>query len=461
MFDRPQSAVLPRPPIPTRLRSQPEAFLVLRRNPLELWGAPAYRELVLPGRFLGRQQILLNDPAGIRHVLLGNHENYVRNEPARRVLRPVLGEGLFLAEGEAWRHQRRVIAPALAPRVMPILSRHIVTVTARVEDEIAALGGRPVELMPLLQRLALDIAGQSMFSLEMAAFGADLRRLLIRYAQGYAKVGLLDMMLPAGWTTPLDRGRAAFRRDWLALMDRVIAARDAQAPAGVPEGETASRDLFDLLRAARDPETGQGFDHALLRDEVSTLILAGHETTAVTLFWACYAMARLPEHQEAIAAEASGLDLSPEHAAQAVPKLAMTRAVIDEALRLYPPAYLLVREAVGPDVIAREAVAAGTIVSISPWVLHRHEAHWDRPNTFDPHRFLPGRPAPDRMVYMPFGAGPRICVGMQFALTEATLVLARLLRRYRFSLPGGGEVVPRGMVTTQPDRPVRFRLAVR
>ncbi len=322
------------------------------------------------------------------------------------MLRPVLGEGLFLAEGEAWRHQRRVIAPALAPRVMPILSRHIVTVTARVEDEIAALGGRPVELMPLLQRLALDIAGQSMFSLEMAAFGADLRRLLIRYAQGYAKVGLLDMMLPAGWTTPLDRGRATFRRDWLALMDRVIAARDAQAPAGAPEGETASRDLFDLLRAARDPETGQGFDHALLRDEVSTLILAGHETTAVTLFWACYAMARLPEHQEAIAAEAAGLDLSPEHAAQAVPKLAMTRAVIDEALRLYPPAYLLVREAVRPDVVAGEAVAAGTIVSVSPWVLHRHEAHWDRPNTFDPHRFLPGRPAPDRMVYMPFGAGP-------------------------------------------------------
>ncbi len=461
MLDTPYSAILPRPPIPTRLRSQPEAFLVLRRNPLELWGAPAYRELVLPGSFLGRQQILLNDPAGIRHVLLGNHENYVRNEPARRVLRPVLGEGLFLAEGEAWRHQRRVIAPALAPRVMPILSRHVVTVTARAEDEIAALGGRPVELMPLLQRLALDIAGQSMFSLEMAAFGADLRRLLIRYAQGYAKVGLLDMMLPAGWTTPLDRGRAAFRRDWLALMDRVIAARDAQAPVEAQASETASRDLFDLLRAARDPETGQGFDHALLRDEVSTLILAGHETTAVTLFWACYAMARLPECQEAIAAEAAGLDLSPEHAAQAVSRLAMTRAVIDETLRLYPPAYLLVREAVRPDVVAGEAVAAGTIVSISPWVLHRHEAHWERPNTFDPHRFLPGRPAPDRMVYLPFGAGPRICVGMQFALTEATLVLARLLRRYRLSLPGGGEVVPRGMVTTQPDRPVRFRLAAR
>ncbi len=465
MLDTVHAAALPRPPIPIRLRSQPEAFLVLRRNPLELWGAPAYRELVLPGRFLGRQQLLLNDPAAIRHVLLGNHENYVRNEPARRVLRPVLGEGLFLAEGEAWRHQRRVIAPALAPRVMPILARHIVTVAARAEDEFATLGGRPVELMPLLQRLTLDIAGQSMFSLEMAAFGAPLRALLMRYARDFAKVGLLDMLMPAGWTTPLDRGRSAFRQDWLALMDRIIAARAAQDPPGEPGAGGAdaapSRDLFDLLRAARDPETGAGFDHALLRDEVSTLILAGHETTAVTLFWACYAVARLPEHQEAIAAEAAGLDLSPDGAARTLPRLVATRAVIDETLRLYPPAYLLVREAVADDVLAGEAVAAGTIVSISPWVLHRHEAHWSRPNEFDPRRFLPSQSPPDRMVYMPFGAGPRICVGAQFALAEATLVLARLLRRYRLSLPGGGEVVPRGLVTTQPDRPVRFRLAAR
>ena len=448
---------LPRPPLPTRLRSQAESFLVLRRNPLELWGRPAYRELVLPGTFLGRKQIMLNDPVAIRHVLLGNHENYVRNEAARRVLRPVLGDGLFLAEGEAWRHQRRVIAPALAPRVMPILSRHIVSVAAAAEDEIAQTGSRPFELMPVLQRLTLDIAGQSMFSLEMRAFGSELRTLLIRYAHDFAKVGLLDMMLPAGWTTPLDRGRARFRQDWLALMDRIIAARTAQ---DVP-GDEAPRDLFDLLRQARDPETGRGFEHALLRDEVSTLILAGHETTAVTLFWACYAAARLPDYQEAIADEAEGLDLSPDGAAASLPRLTFTRAFLDEALRLYPPAYLIVRQARQADVIAGEAVEPGTVVSVSPWVLHRHEAHWFRPNAFDPGRFMPGAPAPDRMVYMPFGAGPRICVGAQFALAEATLVLARLVRRFRLTLSGNGEVLPRGLVTTQPDRPVRFRLVAR
>ena len=153
-------------------RSQLEAFLVLRRNPLELWGPEAYRHLVLPGRFLGREQLLLNDPAAIRHVLLGNHENYQRSAPTRRVLRPVLGEGLFLAEGEAWRHQRRVIAPALAPRVMPILVRHILRVCDVFETELATRTGRPVEMLSVLQRLTLDIAGQSMFSLEMGRFGA-------------------------------------------------------------------------------------------------------------------------------------------------------------------------------------------------------------------------------------------------------------------------------------------------
>jgi cytochrome P450 len=450
---------MPRPPLPTRLRSQAESFLVLRRNPLELWGEPAYREHVLPGSFLGRKQVLLNDPDGIRHVLLTNQENYIRSPAARRVLQPVLGDGLFLAEGEAWRHQRRVIAPALAPRVLPILIRHIVSVSARVEDEMAA-GVRSIELMPVLQRLTLDVAGQSMFSLEMARFGADLRALLMRYARDYARIGLLDLLLPPDWTTPLDRGRARFRQDWSALMDRIIAARVAQADQAGDRTENP-RDLFDLLRAARDPETGLGFGHELLRDEVSTLILAGHETTAVTLFWACYAAARLPDLQRAVAEEADGLDLSPEGAAGSLPKLKATRAFLDEALRLYPPAYLLVRQAVAADRIGDEAIDPGTVISISPWILHRHHAHWSDPDVFDPSRFAPGAPAPDRMIYMPFGAGPRICVGAQFALAEGTLVLARLLRRFRLSLPDGGAVLPLGLVTTQPDRPVRFRLTQR
>ena len=444
---------LPTPPLKAGRRSQIEAFLVLRRNPLELWGPDAYEQMILPGRFLGREQLLLNDPAAIRHVLLGRHENYRRNEPTRRVLRPILGEGLFLAEGDAWRHQRRVIAPSLAPRVMPILIRHMLRVLAGAVPGLEQRLGRPVDLISVLQRLTLDVAGQSMFSLEMGQFGGDMRGLMIRYALNHAKVGVLDLMLPGHVASPMDRGRAEFRKDWLGLIDRIIAARDAVAR---PEGEP--RDLLDLLRAARDPETGEGFDHAQLRDEVSTLILAGHETTAVSLFWACYIAARRPELQERIAAEADGLDLA---APDAMQRLGFTRAFLDETLRLYPPAYLIVREAQAADEIAGRRIAAGTVVSISPWVLHRHRSHWQDPERFDPDRFLPGAQVPDRMVYMPFGAGPRICVGAQFALTEGVLVLASLLRRFRLGLIGHAPVRPRGLITTQPDRRVPFLLSRR
>jgi cytochrome P450 len=451
---------LPRPPSTARERTQLEAFLVLRRNPLELWGPAAYQRDVLYGRFLGREQIMLNDPDAIRHVLVANNENYGRNIGTKRVLQPVLGSGLFLAEGAAWRHQRRTVAPALAPRTMPILARHVVLATEEAETELDRVaGGRPVELLPHLQRLALTVAGRSMFSLEMAEFGAGMRALLMRYARRYAQPGFLDLLLPASVRSPLDIGRAAFRAEWLRFVDGLIEARERQAE-GAP-AERPPRDLFDLLAAARDPETGAGFSRAQLRDEVATLIIAGHETTAATLFWACYAAAKLPEHQERIAEEAAAADLSPGNAAAALKGLRYTRAHVDETLRLYPPAFLIVREALGPDTIAGRRIAPGTVVSVSPWVLHRHRRRWRNPDGFDPARFLPGAPPPDRYAYMPFGAGPRVCVGAQFALTEATLVLARLLRAFRIELFGSGTVVPRGFVTTQPDRPVRFLLTRR
>jgi cytochrome P450 len=450
------ASALPRPPVTRRERTQLEAYLVLRRNPLELWGERAYDLDVIPGTFLGRQQLLLNDPEAIRHVLVANHENYGRNIGARRVLAPVIGQGLFLAEGEAWRHQRRTMAPAFAPRTMAILARHVAAASAAKEAELAALAGRPVQLLGHLQNLALAIAGRSMFSLETEGFGVEMRAMLMRYALGYARVGVLDLLLPASVASPLDRGRATFRTEWLALMDRIIATRRALGPAG-----EAPRDLFDLLDSASDPETGAGFDHAQLRDEVSTLILAGHETTAVALFWACFIAARLPEQQARLAAEADAVDLSADNAAAALRHLPLTRAHVDETLRLYPPAFLIVRQALGADRVAGIAITPGTVVSIAPWVLHRHRRLWTDPETFDPARFLPGAPPPERGAYMPFGAGPRICIGAQFALTEAVLVLARLLRAFRIELIGGADVRPRGLVTTQPDRPVRFLLTRR
>lgn len=445
---------LPHVPVANKPRSQLESFLVLRRNVLELWGEPAYEKDILPGKFLGRTQIMLNNPAAIRHVLVNNADNYERNASTQRILKPLLGDGLFMATGDAWRHQRRTIAPSMAPRMMPVLADHVMV---SAEQTAAALAGKygAVMLLEVLQSLALRIAAQSMFSLEADVFGPRLRDKIVEYGFKFSQPGLFDLLLPVQFASPQDRGRARFRVGWVKLMDEIIDLREAKGRS------EEARDLFDALAAARDPETGAGFNRAQLRDEISTMILAGHETTATALFWASLVSARYPEMQERIAVEADAADFSPGHAHDALKGLVFTRAFIDEVLRLYPPAFLILRIARKEDEICGHKIEAGTQVNISPWVLHRHKAHWADPERFNPERFMPGVPPPERFTYLPFGAGPRICVGAQFALTEAVLSLARLLRDFNFELIGGEDVRPMGRVTTQPDRPVPFLVTPR
>ena len=191
------------------------------------------------------------------------------------------------------------------------------------------------------------------------------------------------------------------------------------------------RDLFDLLLAARDPETGEGFSPEQLRDQVATMILAGHETTAVTLFWSLMLLAGAPEEQRRVAERRAASRSTPDNAMAAMPRLVHTRAVINETLRLYPPAFTLAREAIGADRIGAIDMPRGAVLMIAPWVLHRHQRLWRDPDAFDPSRFMPDAPPPPRFAYLPFGAGPRVCVGAQFALAEATLVLAMLIREFR------------------------------
>jgi unspecific monooxygenase len=259
---------------------------------------------------------------------------------------------------------------------------------------------------------------------------------------------LFDFLLPLAIPTLRDLARRRFRRRWTAQIRQLIAERRAAGPEG------ASGDLFDLL-SAKESDTER------LTDQVATLIAAGHETTAVALFWALYLVAVTPGIDERIAAEAGPLDLGPEGAAEALPKLVFTRAVVQEALRLYPPAFTLVRQARGADVAGGIAIPARAIVMIAPWVLHRHRRLWDEPEKFDPARFLPGGPPPERCAYLPFGMGPRVCVGAQFALTEATLVLAAMIRAFHIERAGTEPVVPVAIVTTQPDPPPLFRLTPR
>ena len=417
-------------------------------NALLAFPPEAFEEEVVVRNFFGRRQVILSRPASIHHILVDNPANYRRTPATIRMLRPLLGKGLLLSEGEDWRYQRQTVAPAFTPRTIPMLARHIAQATGALIDALADCHGRPVDLLAEMQFLALEIAGRSMFSMAMDRHGAELRELVKGYAEHLGRPTLLDFLLPLPIPSPREFARRRFRRRWMALIGRLIAERREGASDGAPG------DLFDVLSTEeRDPDR--------LADQFATLITAGHETTAVALFWALYLVAAAPEVEARIAAEAAPLDLGPEQAAEALPNLVYTRAVVHEALRLYPPAFTLARLARGADTAGGIAIPARAVVLIAPWVLHRHRRLWDQPERFDPARFLPDAPPPERCAYLPFGMGPRVCIGAQFALTEATLVLAAMIRAFHIERADTEPVVPVAIVTTQPDHPPLFRLVLR
>ena len=450
-----ERVVPPAPKRPTAPLPLWRLVLQLRRNALATWGDPAYELPYFSGKFLGRKSMLLNDPAGIRHVLVDNHANYGRSPATLRILHPMIGDGLFLAEGAAWKHQRRLVAPAFAPRSLDIVANHVAAVAGETVAELRARAPGPADLLRAVQHLTLEVAGRALFSQAMRAHGAAIRAAMEGYGRRLARPFVLDFVLPAETSTPVDWARKRAGGAFKSVLDRIIAERAATPPADPP------RDLFDVLVTARDPETDQPFAPDALRDQIATLIIAGHETTALTLFWSLYLLALAPEWQERVAEEAAGVDLSPEAAPAAYARLPVARAVVQEALRLYPPAYTIVRVANGPDTVMGEAIPPGALVVVSPWVLHRHTKLWHDPEAFDPSRFLPGSPPPDRFAYLPFGIGPRVCVGAQFALLEATLVLATLAAAFRIDLVGNRRVRPVGVVTTAPERAPVFRLVPR
>ncbi|MET4121596.1 cytochrome P450 [Bradyrhizobium sp. JR1.5] len=444
------------PPTPPRAPDD-MSFLgrlaVIKRNMIATWGQRAYEEDVIEGRFFFRNSFILNQPDAIRHVLLSNYENYSRTPAGIRMLRPVLGDGLLIAEGHSWTFQRRTLAPAFTPRATANLVPHM---TAVLDETIAKLDARtsePVDLREIMQRMTLEIAGRTMFSFGMDRHGPTLRNFVMEYGARLGRPYLLDMLLPLSWPSPMDFARARFRKRWTEFVAMLIAERrEMGKKAGAPP-----RDLFDLMDEARDPETGKGFSDEQLVDEVATMILAGHETTATALFWALYLLALDPDTQEEVASETRGEHLD---SMVDIDRQKFTRAAIEETMRLYPPAFLIARAAREKDNAAGVAIGKGDIIMIAPWLLHRHEKLWDQPNAFIPKRFM-STEAPDRFAYLPFGAGPRVCIGAPFAQAESVLALARLIGAFRVELADTSPVIPLGVVTTQPDRSPLFRITRR
>ena len=341
------------------------------------------------------------------------------------------------------------MAPAFTPRNIPIMARHIIRSTesscARLERSL----GREMDLLQELQTLSLDIAATSLFSMEASSFSTSLRTILSEYMSGVGRLFPSDVLLPEVIPTPTRARRVEFRQRWTQLIRSIIEER---RKAGNPD---APRDLFDLLSAAHGAER-----ESLLADEVSTMIVAGHETTALALFWACTLLAQAPRWQEAVANEARQCDLSADGAAESLPKLQLTRAVVEETLRLYSPAFMTGRLAQQTHEICGTRVPAGAIILLPYWMLHRSPRWWAHPTAFDPTRFLNGA-EPERLTYLPFGVGRHVCIGAQLAMSEAVLATARLFRQFTFEMTSTRPVLPVGTLSTRPDHSPRFLLRSR
>jgi cytochrome P450 len=424
-------------------------LLALRRNAYRAFPPRCLDEPVVTLRAAGRSLVLATAPEAIGHIMITQGEDYVRLPLGRRVLGPIVGRGLLVSEGETWREQRRAMAPAFTPRNVPIMARHIIRCTEVSCDRLDRARGGEVDLLQELQMLSLEIAATSLFSMEAATFGTELREIVGEYMHTVGRLFPTDVFLPEGIPTPLRARRASFRQRWTRLIRSIIDVRRKTANTGSP------RDLFDLLSDAHGADRED-----LLVDEVSTMIVAGHETTALTLFWACTLLAQAKSWQAAVAAEARQLDLSVDGAAGSLPKLELTRAVVEETLRLYSPAFMTGRLAKKTHEICGTRVPADSIILLPYWMLHRSRRWWSHPETFDPSRFLHGA-EPQRLTYLPFGVGRHVCIGAQLAMSEAVLATARLIQQFDIEMTSTRPVLPVGTLSTRPDHSPTFALRAR
>lgn len=459
-FRRPPPAPVPQ----QREFGKLELLLRLRENPLTLWRTVHFQKPVVAGKGLLGYGVVVSDPAGIRRVLVENVANYRKDDLQRAVLAPGLGEGLLTVEGEAWKRARRTLAPLFTPRRVEALARRMLApIEARVASLRARRPGRIVDISQEMTRVTYDVLAETLFSNSIAGGAGPFGAALTRYFETQGRVDPLDVLGAPKWLPRLGRLRAKPAITFFETRVREIIedrqARDAMVAASgqdLPEP-----DLLSALLAARDPETGEGLSDLEVGANIVTFIGAGHETTANALTWTFYLLSTAPEVRATVEAE---LDGAGDDLVGAVleGRLPWTRAVLEESMRLYPPVASLTRAAVEADMVAGVAVPKGALVVISPYVLHRHALLWRDPADFRPERFLPGaREEIPRFAYLPFGAGPRICIGQQFAMVEGVLVLAAFLRAFRLDHAGGEPPRPVQRITLRPQGGMPMRVGRR
>jgi cytochrome P450 len=405
----------------------------------------AFEEPIIVGRSLFGPYALVSDPGGVRRVLVENAANYPKTALDLRFFTALFGGGLLGSDGDVWRRHRRIMAPAFDPRAVaaygPAISASAGAFLARWND----LGdGANIDMAQEMKTLTLQVISRTVFSTDSEEIVDLVGGALSRGLDAAASASLLDLLPFVGELRMRARERrlAQASSSLDAAVARLVAEREAKLDRAPP-------DLLTRLVAARDDEGGAGLTAKEIRDEIITIFMAGHETTANTLSWIWYLLAQRPSVAARLGAELDvalgGATPTPED----LPRLTYARRVVEESMRLYPAAPgLSARSALADDEICGRHIPKGAAVSVLPWVLHRHTRLWDDPERFDPERFDPDRAGNRaRFAYLPFGAGPRVCIGQVLAMNETILILAALAQAYDPLLAPDAQVVPVANVT--------------
>lgn len=429
------------PPMParqTRPLSLWQTARVLQRSPVEILPCEAFQFTRISAPFLGRTVHTISGPEEMKSVLQDDPEAWRKSPLIQRMLRPVLGNAILTAHGDWWKTQRKAMQPGFVrQRIM-----NLVPEMARAGEAAAESLSSEMDVMPALNQAALTVIERALFT-EANRF--DRQRIRTAIELVFAETGQTRFtdLLPLPEQTPRFLGFEAMRaRKTLrnAVMAEIAARRES--------GQTRE----DLLQLLMDAQAGTGeLSDTDIRDNVLSLVIAGHETTAIAIGWALYILASRGDWQDRVREEACAVSGGDSFTAADVPKLVFTRRIVEETLRLYPPAPIVGRQAIRETQIAERSVRKGDVCILAFYALHRHHRYWSQPDAFDPDRFSPENRPTDPWVYKPFGGGPRACVGSVFALTEATIILATLIRRRQFSLPEGYQPDPVMMVTLRPE----------
>ena len=452
-------APIPRTIPPSRL----EIIKVMFRNPLELWGRPSYTLPWLQVKFFGQLTTICHDPSLIKHVLVDNAQNYAMQPIRQLVLRPILRDGLLTAEGDVWKRSRKAMAPVFTPRHARGFAGQMLKVSEAFAERYAepARNGVEVNVATGMTELTYEILAETLFSGEIATGTEGFAERVDSLLHNMGRIDPLDLLLAPAWIPRVTRipGRKALKAFRQIVAD-TMQARKAKMDAG----ETVPGDFLTLLLKVEGPD---GLTRDEIEDNILTFIGAGHETTARALAWTLYCIAETPQFRVLMEGEIDRVLVDGADPVDWLDLMPHVRAAFEEAMRLYPPAPSINRAPIEDDTWTaangtKLTLPKGESVLVMPWTLHRHELYWDRPRHFMPERFLPeNREKIHRFQYLPFGAGPRVCIGATFALQEAVIALAVLMKRYRFDVTKNTNPWPVQRLTTQPLNGIVLRVSAR